>query len=118
MLREGLGSILVTLLLVNNIHEVHCSIAAAAGGAAYALGGAGGGGGHCGVKCQQMREDEEAFIMLLMASGIGGSIIVMIFYGIRKLYRRYVLKIREPPGNNFQLDKKVKCRAGEYQLNE
>ena len=110
-----LSPLLAPLLLVNNIHDVQCGIsisAAAASGANYALGGGGAGG-------PQFRDEEsEALILLLVASAVGGIIVVMISYLLWRLFRRYVLKIREPPGNNFQVDKKVKCRAGKYQLDE
>lgn len=117
MTRGGLnilGSFLASLLLANNVHEVQCGIsisAAAASGANYALGGGGG-------QPQFRDEESEALILLLVASAVGGIIVVMVLYVLWRLFRRYVLKIREPPGNNFQVDKKVKCRAGKYQLDE
>ena len=36
---------------------------------------------------------------------------IVLGYGIYKLVRRYVFKIREP-AKNFIVDKRVKCRSG------
>ena len=105
-----LGSLLVAhLLLLYNVHQVQCkpAIAAAAGGAAYALGG-----GANGVQFQE--GPSNALIGLLIASAAGGVVLVMLLYILWRLFRRYVLKIKEPPGKNFQVDKKVKCNAGKY----
>ena len=106
----SLGSLLVThLLLLYNVHQVQCKpgIAAAAGGAAFALGGGNG-------EVQFASGPSSAMIGLLIASAAGGVIVVMLLYILWRLFRRYVLKIKEPPGKNFQLDKKVKCNGGKY----
>ena len=55
--------------------------------------------------------------MLAVGCAVGGIVITFLVYVVYRLCRRHVFKIQEPD-KNFVVDKKVKCRAGKYLIDE
>ena len=101
------------LVFLLTVKEIECGIpmmAAAAGGGARAAAGYYNNQGYTGAYSGRNATMDLLSIIVIVAFAVG-VVTVGLSYCVIALFRKYVLKIPDPP-ESFVMEKKIQCRSG------